>query len=319
MAFSPETIAKTEEKFNSFSIHNTTYQHVDGQPITTDILIPKPIKPGTHPVIVRFHGGFLITSTSLEPTFFAPWILDFAIAHSAILISPNYVKLPESTGLDILANLAHFWDWLRGDELQAMVRSIAGPEVVINLSQTLVIGHSAGGYLAIQSGLSQPQGSIKAIVAAYPMIDMMAPLGTRPFGLPSLPSSVIYDHLANMKLGQVVTGLPPPPTERLDLAVAAVQHHQFPRLLGIDKSLYPLERLKEASSFPPLFIYHGTEDSAVDIASTKKFVEDLRRIVGEDRLVVKLEPGEHGLDTTVDLEDLWMKEGLTFVVGKWLP
>lgn len=76
--------------------------------------------------------------------------------------------------------------------------------------------------------------------------------------------------------------------------------------------------MKEASSFPPLFIYHGTEDSAVDGTGARKFVEEIKRILDEDKLMVKLEPGGHGFDTSVVPEEPWMKEGLALITRKWL-
>jgi len=317
MAVNPAAVALAQEKLAAFNIHNTPYQQINSQEITTDVFIPKDIKPGKYPLIVRFHGGFLITGSSLNLNFFPPWVFDFALKHSAILVSPNYVKLPESTGLDILDNLEHFWKWLRSD-LQATVTSMAGSDVSVDQSQTLIIGHSAGGYLAAQSALTQPKGSIKGVVAAYPMLDMSSKFGQHPFGSPMLPASTIHEHLATMKPGEVITGLPMPPLERLGLAVAIVQHHRFPKFLGPEKPLYPIDVLKEKNSFPPLFIYHGTEDSAVDVAGTKKFVEVAKGVMDSDRMVVRLEPGDHGFDAMVGIEESWMKEGLTLVSRAWL-
>ena len=150
------------------------------------------------------------------------------------------------------------------------------------------------------------------------MTNLASPFGKYPFGRPLLPSSTIDNHLAAMKPEEVIAGLPLPPLERLDLAVVTVQHHRFPQFFISDKSLHPLEMIKSESSFPSLFIYQSTEDSAVDVAATKKFVEGLKRIVDDDKLVVKLEPGDHRFQTMVGLEESWMKEGLVMVTRNWL-
>jgi acetyl esterase/lipase len=38
--------------------------------------------------------------------------------------------------------------------------------------RVLVQGESAGGYMAMQSALTQPAGTIKAVLVIYPMLDM---------------------------------------------------------------------------------------------------------------------------------------------------
>lgn len=55
--------------FNSFTI---PYKTVNNHEITTDILIPKNIKPGKHPLLARFHGGGLVSSLSSVSLFFFP-------------------------------------------------------------------------------------------------------------------------------------------------------------------------------------------------------------------------------------------------------
>lgn len=160
----PAVIAAVKEKFMAFDIHNITYQEVNGHAITADILIPKIIKPGKHPVIISFHGGYLvchppnslcrntqqltdncmqITGSSLFPGHFLPWIMDFALENSAVLVRPNYRKLPESTGLEILENLTDFWKWFHG-RLRTVVKSATAGKVEADEFRTLVIGHSAG-------------------------------------------------------------------------------------------------------------------------------------------------------------------------------
>lgn len=69
--------------------------------------------------------------------------MGFALEHSAVLVRPNYRKLPESTGLEILENLARFWEWFHGG-LQTAVKSATAGQIEADESRTLVIGHSAG-------------------------------------------------------------------------------------------------------------------------------------------------------------------------------
>jgi cephalosporin-C deacetylase-like acetyl esterase len=49
-----------ETRFDSFHVHRTSYKQIADHAIEVGILVPKDIKPGKHPVIVKFHGGGLV-------------------------------------------------------------------------------------------------------------------------------------------------------------------------------------------------------------------------------------------------------------------
>jgi cephalosporin-C deacetylase-like acetyl esterase len=49
-----------ETRFDSFHVYRTTYKKIDNHEIEVGILVPKDLKPGKHPVIVKFHGGGLV-------------------------------------------------------------------------------------------------------------------------------------------------------------------------------------------------------------------------------------------------------------------
>lgn len=50
-----------DELFSGFDVTTQTYKEIKGHKITLDVLVPKSLAPGTYPVIMRFHGGFLVT------------------------------------------------------------------------------------------------------------------------------------------------------------------------------------------------------------------------------------------------------------------
>ena len=73
--------------------------------------------------------------------------MDLALKHSAVLLRPNYRKLPESTGLQILEGFAEFWKWFWEGGLQAAVvvgSATKEGEVELDAGRTLLVGHSAG-------------------------------------------------------------------------------------------------------------------------------------------------------------------------------
>lgn len=49
------------EKFSKFDILETPYKVVNSQGIKAYVLTPKTITLGKHPIIVEFHGGFLVS------------------------------------------------------------------------------------------------------------------------------------------------------------------------------------------------------------------------------------------------------------------
>ena len=89
-------------------------------------------------------------------------------------------------------------------------------------------------------------------------------------------------------------------------------------MLGDDRSVYPLEMLESVKGFPPLFAYHGRDDSAVEVEQTEVFVKRLKEVWPEGKVLVRYERGDHGFDKLVGLETPWLKEGLEFVTWEWL-
>ncbi|KAF0318012.1 beta-lactamase [Colletotrichum asianum] len=130
-------------KFDPFRTYRSHYTSNDID-IGVDILLPKTMKPqGPRTVIVRIHGGFLVTGSSLFPAWFTKWILDYAELHDAVVISPNYRLLPEGKGVDILQDLNNFWSWLSNGVEQSLA-SVGLSNIKLDLGQLLVVGESAG-------------------------------------------------------------------------------------------------------------------------------------------------------------------------------
>lgn len=135
-------------------------------------------------------------------------------------------------------------------------------------------------------------------------------------GFPMMPADTLDKHIAAIKPGQIVTAADPP--SRLDITFGSIQHGQYVEILGSDSKLYPMERLDTAGELPPLFIFHGKDDSGVPLESSQAFVEKLRRVKPDTQLKYTVEPGEHGFDGKVDVDTAWLKEGLDFVTPLWL-
>ncbi|KAH8130095.1 alpha/beta-hydrolase [Trichoderma asperelloides] len=299
--------------------------------IGADILVPKrPCQLSRLPVIVRIHGGFLVTGSSLFPAWFSKWILEFAEEQSAVIISPNYRLLPEVKGMDIIQDMKNFWDWFQRDGPERCLRSVGRSEIRLDPEQLLLVGESAGGYLALQSALMEFVRP-RAMIVLYPMLDMLSDHFATPYsktiaGVPNFPPSVVDNFLADLPERTVITEADPP--ARLDLALAVVQNGRLLDILGDSPDLFILEKLKHRtvavsrdiheSLFPHLYILHGEQDSAVPVDGTLKLVEYVKNIDPAAKIHTAIQPGDHGFDCTASSKDKWMREGLDFVLKEWI-
>ncbi|PYI16617.1 alpha/beta-hydrolase [Aspergillus violaceofuscus CBS 115571] len=322
------------DKFKSFDVITTHYKTVGGnnQPICTDILIPKSIvrqqQPSQCPVIVRIHGGFLITGSSRYAPWFSSWILEYALTNQAIIVSPNYRLLPEASGQDILDDMEDFWRWLHSDQFMQSVAKAGRSYLVPDLDQLLVLGESAGGYLAIQLAISHPS-EIRAVIGAYPMLDFKVPFYTDVYskpivGVPNVPNRVIEDHLLSTRgAPMVVTAADPP--DRLQLAFAIVQNGRFLEFFGSteDSALFPMESIERLAAvgrlkLPPLFIFHGEQDSAVPVDGSRRFAAKLCQLLPTAQVEFYTQDGDHGFDVEATLHTPWLRDGLRSISRAWL-
>ncbi|KAF2000505.1 alpha/beta-hydrolase [Amniculicola lignicola CBS 123094] len=312
-----------EHRFDGFDMHTSHYKQIGEHKIEVNLLIPKGLKSGKYPVMVKFHGGGLIGGTAQYPDWFSSFFIPFLQRNSAIVVLPNYRLLPEHNGYDILSDLFTFWTWYT-NSLPSYLSSIA-PGLELDTDKLLVSGDSAGGFMALQSALSTPKGMIKAVIAQYPMTQGLTRKRTATFfDRPAPPDSVLEEHLANMKPGDIVSGAFPP--ARLDMSYTIAATKRWYEFFGPDSGsdLHPITRIETAKFFPPTVIFHGEDDSAVAIADSRAFVKKVGEVLGnETQETVRLfaRPGEHGFDSEFMEDDEgcgWLKEGLAYAEGYWV-
>jgi len=308
-------------KFTPFNISDVDYKTVNGHPIKAYILTPKTAtSPSKCPILVRFHGGFLITGAAAFPDWLAQWLVDYALQHSAILVMPDYRLMPEANGTEILEDVSDFWKWLRSDLQSHLAKTT---KIKADLSKVLVSGESAGGHLSIQSGILQPSGSIQAVIAMYPVLDYDSKFFSTAYeksvlGAPQIPKSILEGYLKAMKPGSIVSECNPP-DGRQGLVMSFVQQGRFVEFLGKDDKVYPFRWMHKVDEVPPVLIIHGNDDSAVPVEGSIKFVEEASKKWGDGKVLLHLEPGEHGFDTALDYETPWLQDLLERqVTGAWL-
>ncbi|KAF1919364.1 Alpha/Beta hydrolase protein [Ampelomyces quisqualis] len=309
-----------ETRFDSFDVHRTSYKKIGEHAIEVAILVPKNIKPGKHPLIVKFHGGGLVTGDCLYADWIAAFWIPFMHRTSSIVVLPNYRLLPEHTGSDILQDLGDFWAWFNAGGVDDYLSTTPTPTPLeLDSNRVLVTGDSAGGYMALMSGLLHAQQGLKAILAQYPMTNYLRMQQTDTlFGLPTPGPEVLAHHLDGVVPGAVVSSAVPPARAGLSYCLAA--YDKYLAYFGKEPNMWPIECIENAGSMPPTWIIHGGADSAVNVEDSQAFVKRWteREVRGEVKL--SLLPGmEHGFDIGLkESEEEWLKEGLEWVEEKWL-
>lgn len=248
------------------------------------------------------------------PDWYQQWTLDYCLLHSAIIVTADYRLLPESTGADLYEDISDFWVWLRAN-LQPILDN-ARPGVEADFDKLLIHGESAGATIAMVSAFSQPVGSIKAIIGMYPAIDIIGQRSEPTEARPLLPESLLRDHLSAMQPGKIVTAALPP--ERIALAVAMAQHGIIGSYYGTDPKHDLWKLLEGAAVIPPTLVLHGSDDSAVPVEGSVRWVEAAKKKFGE-KVKLHIEAGgEHGFDNFVPLETPWLQQELVEITAQWL-
>lgn len=251
------------------------------------------------------------------------WLLKHAIEHSAIVVSPDYRLLPESKGVDILEDLVDFSRWLYTD-LPNRVSNLA-KDVIADVGNILVAGESAGGYLAVQSALLHPNPAIKVVVCAYGILDVKTRFFTQAYekhiiGYQGMaPPGMIDEHIGSIRPGTMISAVDPSNIrKRIDLAIAMVQQGRYVEFLGSESTLFPVENLERATSLPPMFVFHGKEDTAVPFEGSEAFVSMAKEAHPDANIKLSIVKGDHLFDMEASSGELWLQEGLAFISKYWL-
>ncbi|KAM3504770.1 hypothetical protein MY11210_008228 [Beauveria gryllotalpidicola] len=198
--------------------------------------------------------------------------LDFALAKGAIVISPDYRLMPEANGTAILADVEAFWHWV-GAELLSLADKESWKGYP-NIEQVITIGHSAGGYLAMQSWFLAPSRiKIKAIISISAPLDHKSVLQAQVPGFQDLGMvEKISSREAESFIKNFIAGLEPnsmrtsgDPIEMWMLFASISRQGQIPRLLGFKKDhrLVLSSNFDRVDTMPPCWIIHTSEDSIV--------------------------------------------------------
>lgn len=290
----------TMSRFAPFTCINLPYRFINGVPLEATILIPKTLltPPKTRekkcPVMVRWHGGGFIVGHRMYEPWFAQWLVDLALDQGAIIISPDYRLLPESTGRDILSDVAHFWKWM-GSFLPGYMERNNLP--VPDIGNVLCCGESSGGFISVhcalhlesmlqQYCLPDPSSDedaggkvqIKAVISVSAPLDATAPEYKVPRPRVFMGRSPPPPRQALAKIRGYIRGIPPqsirtgcePTSDMWELLLCIAQQALLPRLFGrgAGGDAPALEGLMETldrkdKTMIPVWVVHGLDDTMV--------------------------------------------------------
>lgn len=235
--------------------------------------------------------------------------LELALKHNAVMVTPDYRLMPESRFPDLVDDLHDFWYWVENE-----VESLPGLDV--DAGNVAIVGESAGGYLAAQSVLLGYSKHASAVMLQYPGIAIKSHLDyvTR---LPvdrQVPVAVLDEYLAKADPGKPLTralfGT------RMDLALASMQNGRLVDLVKYPH-LDPITSLETAERIPPVFLFHGVDDTSVRVEDSQAWAEKLKRLQPQVPIHAVYPPGDHVLDKYHRLEAPWLKEPIAFVERYW--
>ncbi|KAJ5116191.1 hypothetical protein N7456_000539 [Penicillium angulare] len=317
----------SDPKIDGFDILQAPYKRVGENDIRCDVLVPRTPFQGQRPVIIRWHGGGLVTGDSLLMTIWVPWLSDLALKHEAIIISPNYRVMPEATSAQIYEDVEDLWKWVHSSTLSNLLASHSTP-ASLDLSRIMTVGESAGGSLSLYLALSHPD-QIRSVTASYPSVDFTTPAYTVPRTGPvwgfNAPLSVFEEIDRNAVIGSGVSSIVGP--ERLAFMISVIQHGKIGEVYlrgseGVEKEvLFPLARLEKTREVPRggIVILQGQEDSLILASETEEFVQRARELTREEDITYVVREGEeHGFDVNVTLDEVWLQDSLKRAVDTWL-
>ena len=242
------------------------------------------------PVLVWIHGGALMLNSRASVP---PQMIDLAERDGFALISIDYRLAPETKLAGIMEDLEDALNWVhdKGPELFN-----ADPENVV------VAGASAGGYLALMSGVTDKAPRPKAILSCWGYGDILGDWCTQPnpaFGKGEAPDrEEAYRGIGDKAI--VSTGK----DEYAARSKLFFYMKRFGKWTEIVSGIDPLTEPEKLESFcpqrrigddfPPLLMLHGTRDSDVPVEQSEAMHAAMLEAGRESELVL-VEGGGHSL------------------------
>jgi acetyl esterase/lipase len=265
------------------------YKFADGHPLLADVYRPPDNR--VRPVILWLHGGALIFG---ERTNIRNAQLARYVEAGFVAVAIDYRLAPETKLPDIIADLQDAYRWVRTE----------GPMLFrADPKRIAVVGHSAGGYLALSAGYQckpQPQ----AVVSFYGYGDITGAWYSRPD-----PFYLKEPHVSAEEAWQAVGNTPISEgneARRFNFYLYCRQQGLWPKEVGgWDPNVEPQKfepycPLRNVTrDYPPTLLLHGDSDTDVPFAQSEMMARELAQHHVKQRLI-RIRGGAHGFDADLN-------------------
>lgn len=269
----------------------TTYTYKTAGKLEVKLDVYVPSHATNAPVLLWFHGGGLLQGTRSACT---PHLLKGVDRHNHILVSADYRLAPQVGVAEILDDVRDCIKFIR-TELPQYIGTHA-----IDTSRLAVSGSSAGGYLALLSGLYvDPKPDV--ILAIYPITDPKGRFFTTEQPMPfnaKVPDVAAIKSFLDPKGEVMADNMPDSP--RNTLYFHMLHEANLARLLKVHDGddTYRVAKKIHECGLPPTYVVHGDADGAVGVEQADEVVGVLTGLgmtVEYERL--------HGVDHLFDKDD----------------
>jgi acetyl esterase/lipase len=246
------------------------YKSVDGHDILVDVFRPEIDTEKVRPAIVFLHAGALIFGFR---GWIPPWQLQIYIDAGFILASIDYRLAPETKLPEILADVEDAYYWVRDEGAE---------QFNIDPERIAIVGHSAGGYLALSLG-HRVEPRPRAVISFYGYGDVTGDWYSEPSDVYNEEPEISENQARSFVGNKVISGTPfDMEHQRGDFYVWCRQRGTWPvEVSGRNpktdlewfKSFEPIRNIN--SDYPPTFLLHGGKDTDVPYDQSAKMAEVL--------------------------------------------
>jgi len=248
-----------------------------------------PLSARPAPVIIWIHGGALIQGSRVD---LQPIQRDRYVRAGYAVVSIDYRLAPETKLHAIIEDIEDACRWVR-EEGPGLFNADPG--------RVAIIGHSAGGYLALMAGAFSPRP--RALVSFYGYGDIVGDWYTRPDPFycrqPAVSKQEAYRNVGGPPVSEA-------PHDRGQFYLHCRQHGIWPReVAGHDphtepSAFVPLCPIRNISAdYPPTMLLHGEEDKDVPCDQSVMMAQALAG-AGVEHELITIPEGGHCFDLNAD-------------------